>query len=228
MAPPTPGHRPAMPLPATKQPRSLTDAAVLALSMARTMFQWLNLLTSGIGVVAGSCLVRRLRRQLDNSGDKGLDTAKYMPLAADATGRCRTRRTPPKTARSSRMTTLLRHAPASCVSRTPKHVTRRPNSVRIERGYHPRSIRTRGIFPLGGPGPPCRAIVAAGTCTRRGSLAPAATEGSAPWRPSSWPLPTFQFLRSTRGAVEFDPASGQGRRAMRSATETSAGIVTDR
>lgn len=30
---------------------------------------------------------RRLRRQLDNSTDKGLDAARYMPLAADATRR---------------------------------------------------------------------------------------------------------------------------------------------
>jgi len=30
---------------------------------------------------------RRLRRQLDGSGDKGLDAAKYMPLAADAARR---------------------------------------------------------------------------------------------------------------------------------------------
>jgi hypothetical protein len=30
---------------------------------------------------------RRLRRQLDGSGDKGLDAARYMPLAADAARR---------------------------------------------------------------------------------------------------------------------------------------------
>jgi hypothetical protein len=30
---------------------------------------------------------RRLRRQLDSSGDKGLDAANYMPLTADAARR---------------------------------------------------------------------------------------------------------------------------------------------
>ena len=60
----------------------------IKLAVSNPCFElWLILHFQNRGSWLDNNQARRLRRQLDGSGDKGLDAAKYMPLTADAARR---------------------------------------------------------------------------------------------------------------------------------------------